>query len=185
MKFKGLFSQRIFSMLAYYIPYIDLLNMQIPIIQRGHPFLVRLVLPNFIVDSMEFCQQVPFLSLVYLLLTYGIFIRYKIPEDRLIRFNIMSSIILMSFQGIFYELFGYYTTFFCKTPGDAAEVALVTFILWLYIFIPCFIRGARGEYVSNIFIREAIEVHLGRDGPDFTWWDRKKKKRRRPRKPKK
>ena len=33
-------------------------------------------------------------------------------------------------------------------------------------------------------MREAIEVHLGRDGPDFIWWDRTRKDQA-PKKPKK
>jgi len=33
-------------------------------------------------------------------------------------------------------------------------------------------RAVLGRYPTNAFIRDNIEVHLGRDGPDFKWWDR-------------
>ena len=117
---------------------------------------------------------------------YGILIRYRIPEDRFIRFNIMYGVLLISFQGIFSEIFGYYVNskMFCPTLDDKVEAALTMFIFWLLIFIPCFLRALFGVYTNNSFMREAIEVHLGRDGPDFIWWDRRKD-RKKPKKPKK
>ena len=87
----------------------------------------------------------------------------------------MYGIIILSFQGIVHELFLNITKVFCLNSKDRSEAALLTFLGWILIFIPCFIRAILGKYESNPFLREAIEVHLGRDGPDFVWWDRQKK----------
>nr|YP_011005653.1 hypothetical protein V2479_pgp039 [Cutleria multifida]WAM62657.1 hypothetical protein [Cutleria multifida] len=184
LKFNGLIIQRGLSMLAYFIPYLDVVNTYIPLISPTHPFLVRLFLPNFIADSVEMIQRIPFLPFVYLMLGYGILIRYKIPKDRFVRFNIMYGILIISFQGILHEIFITFNNVFFTDPVDKGESALLAFIIWIIIFIPCFLRALFGKYEGNTFMREAIEVHLGRDGPDFVWWDRTKKDKA-PKKPKK
>ena len=184
LQFNGLIFQRFFSVLAYYVPYLDVVNTHIPLIAETHPFLVRLFLPNFIAESVDFIQRIPFLPFIYLMFCYGILVRYKIPEDRLVRFNIMYGVIIISFQGILHELFINFTNVFIKNPADKSEAALLAFLAWILIFIPCFFRAIIGEYESNAFMREAIEVHLGRDGPDFIWWDRTRKDQV-PKKPKK
>ena len=96
----------------------------------------------------------------------------------------MYGIIIISFQGIFHELFLNFTNAFVKNPADKSEAALLAFLAWVVIFIPCFLRALFGKYEGNTFMREAIEVHLGRDGPDFIWWDRTRKDQA-PKKPKK
>ena len=175
VQFNGLILQRILSLFCYYIPYLDIINTHLPLIEETHPYIVRLFLPTFIVGSLQFIQQIPFLPFIYLMLGYGVFIRYKLPKDRFIRYNIMYGIIILSFQGIVHELFLNITKIFCLNSKDRSEAALLTFLGWILIFIPCFIRAFLGKYESNPFLREAIEVHLGRDGPDFVWWDRQKK----------
>lgn len=183
----GLIFQRFCAMLAFYVPYIDLMNTLIPPIQVTHPFLVRLVMPDFIVDSMEFLQQIPFLSLVYLGITYGCLIRYRRPDDRFVRFNIMYSIIIMSLLGIFQEIFLEIIQHIIKDPEDKAEFSLLMYIVWVaMVFGPCFGNAFLGRYTPNTFIREAVEIHLGRDSVDFVWWDRRgDKDDKRPKKPKK
>nr|YP_011006636.1 hypothetical protein V2488_pgp040 [Halosiphon tomentosus]WAM63781.1 hypothetical protein [Halosiphon tomentosus] len=183
LEFNGLICQRVFSVLAYYVPYLDVVNTYIPLIAQTHPFLVRLFLPNFVADSVDLVQKVPFLSFLYLMAGYGLLVRYKIPEDRLVRFNIMFGVIIISFQGILHEVFLSLTKIFVLSPDDISEAALFAFIFWILIFIPCFVRALSGQYDSNSFMREAIEVHLGRDGPDFIWWDRTRKDQA-PKKPK-
>nr|QXI87075.1 ORF76 [Sargassum graminifolium]QXI87214.1 ORF76 [Sargassum graminifolium] len=175
IKFNGIILQRILSLFCYYIPYLDIINTHLPLIEETHPYIVRLFLPTFIIGSLQFIQQIPFLPFIYLMLGYGIFIRNKLPKDRFIRYNIMYGIIIISFQGIIHELFLNITKVFCLNSKDRSEAALLTFLGWILIFIPCFIRAILGKYESNPFLREAIEVHLGRDGPDFVWWDRQKK----------
>lgn len=178
--------QRSLSVLAFFVPYLDALSVHIPLIEKSHPFLVRIFLPSFVADSLDLYQQIPFIHFFYFMIGYGILVRYKIPKDRFIRFNIMYSVLLLSFQGIFSEIFGYYveSKMFCPSIEDKAEAALLMFIFWLLVLIPCFLRALLGVYTSNKFMREAVEVHLGRDGPDFIWWDRRKKNPKKPRRPK-
>lgn len=170
----SLIFQRSCAVLAFYVPYIDLLNTLIPAIQEKHPFLVRLIMPNFIVDSMEFIQQIPFLSFVYVGLTYGLLIRYRKPADRFIRFNIMYSIIIISLMGIFDEIYLDTIKHIIKIPEERAEISLILYLVWMgMVYGPCFANAFLGRYTNNKFIREAVEIHLGRDGADFVWWDRR------------
>jgi len=182
--FNSLICQRVFSVMAYYVPYLDILNTHVPLLQKQYPFFIRLFLPNFVLDSINIVQKIPFLSFLYLLVAYGILVRYKIPKDRLVRFNIMYGVLIISFQGIFHELWLLITGTFIPDPQQKAESALLALILWLMVMIPCFTRALFGRYTRNFFMREAIEVHLGRDGPDFIWWDRTRKDQA-PKKPKK
>nr|YP_009327006.1 hypothetical protein [Pleurocladia lacustris]ANS57562.1 hypothetical protein [Pleurocladia lacustris]ANS57706.1 hypothetical protein [Pleurocladia lacustris] len=175
LSFNALLFQRSFSAAAYFIPYLDMINLHIPLLKDDHPLILRLFMPNFIADSIDFIQQIPFLTFIYLLFAYGFFIRSKIPGDRLIRYNIMYSIMLVSLQGIINEMFIAFTDSFIYDDYLRAQITLMAFFWWLSLYIPCFVRALLGKYDKNKFIREAVEVHLGRDGPDFIWWDRTRK----------
>lgn len=173
--FNSLLFRRSFSVLAYVVPYLDMINIHIPLLQHDHPLVLRLFMPNFVTELIGITQQIPFLSFIYLSFGYGFFIRYKVPGDRLVRYNIMYSIMLVSLQGIINEMFLSFTEAFIVSDYLRSQVTLMAFFCWLSLYIPCFIRALLGKYDENKFIREAVEVHLGRDGPDFIWWDRTKK----------
>lgn len=173
--FNSLIFRRSFSVLAYAVPYLDMINLHIPLLQHDHPLVLRLFMPNFVTELIDIMQQIPFLSFIYLSLGYGFFIRYKVPGDRLVRYNIMYSIMLVSLQGIINEMFISFTEAFIISDYLRSQVTLMAFFCWLSLYIPCFIRALLGKYDENKFIREAVEVHLGRDGPDFIWWDRVRK----------
>ena len=176
LRFNQLFFQRGCSLLAYYVPYIELLTYHIPLIQETHPYLVRLFLPTFISDSMGWYQQVPFFSTLYMLLIYVTFLRFKFPPDRFVRYNLMFGIFLMYMQGIYIEIYMYYVNNWCETVREKSDTTLSMLLIWLIIFISSGVRAICGKYIENNFIRETIEMHLGRDGPDFVWWDRHKRK---------
>lgn len=173
--FNALIFTRSFSALAYAVPYLDMINLHIPLLKDDHPLVLRLFMPNFVADSIDIIQQIPFLTFIYLSIGYGFFIRYKIPGDRLVRYNIMYSIMLVSLQGIVNEMFLAFTDTFIVDDYLRSQVTLMAFFCWLSLYIPCFVRAFLGKYDNNQFIREAVEVHLGRDGPDFIWWDRERK----------
>nr|YP_009455766.1 hypothetical protein [Dictyopteris divaricata]AQZ24983.1 hypothetical protein [Dictyopteris divaricata] len=175
ISFNKLFFQRLCSVFAYYIPYIELLTYHIPLIQETHPYLVRIFLPTFVSDSMGWYQQIPFFSTIYMLFTYVTFLRFKFPPDRFIRYNLMFGIFLMYMQGIYIEIYMYYVNNWCHTTREKSDMTLSMLLIWLIIFISAVIRAICGKYIQNNFIRETIEMHLGRDGPDFIWWDRHKK----------
>nr|YP_011006212.1 hypothetical protein V2485_pgp041 [Dictyotopsis propagulifera]WAM63216.1 hypothetical protein [Dictyotopsis propagulifera] len=172
--------QRGCSILAYYVPYIELLTYHIPLIQETHPYLVRLFLPSFISDSMGWYQQVPFFSTIYMLFTYITFLRFKFPPDRFIRYNLMFGIFLMYMQGIYIEIYMYYVNNWCETVREKSDTTLSMLLIWLIVFFSAVLRALLGKYIENSFIRETIEMHLGRDGPDFVWWDREKKPKPKP-----
>ena len=180
IKFNKLVFQRGCSIFAYYVPYIELLTYHIPLIQETHPYLVRIFLPGFISDSMGWYQQIPFFSTIYMLFTYVTFLRFKFPPDRFIRYNLMFGIFLMYMQGIYIEIYMYYVNNWCQTTREKSDTTLSMLLIWLIIFISAVIRAICGKYIENNFIRETIEMHLGRDGPDFIWWDRHKKNPQKP-----
>lgn len=172
--FNILIFRRGFSLLAYAVPYLDMINLHIPLLKDDHPLVLRLFMPNFVTESINLMQQVPFLTFFYLSLGYGFFIRYKIPGNRLVRYNIMYSIMLVSLQGILNEMYISFIDTFIADRYLSSQITLMVFFCWLTLYIPCFVRAFFGKYDENKFIREAVEVHLGRDGPDFIWWDRTK-----------
>nr|YP_011007480.1 hypothetical protein V2496_pgp039 [Sporochnus bolleanus]WAM64909.1 hypothetical protein [Sporochnus bolleanus] len=184
LAFNGLICQRVFSVMAYYVPYLDVVNTHVPLIAETHPYLVRIFFTKFYSGICRYYPKIPFLPFLYLLVGYGILVRNKLPKDRLVRFNIMYGVLIITFQGIFHELFLNFTNVFLEDPVDKSEAALLAFLVWVSIFIPCLYRAISGKYEGNHFMREAIEVHLGRDGPDFIWWDRTRKDQA-PKKPKK
>ncbi|CAM9357136.1 unnamed protein product [Ectocarpus fasciculatus] len=173
--FNALLFQRGFSALAYYVPYLDMISLHIPLLKDENPLVLRVFLPDFVADSIDLVQQIPFLTFVYISLGYGLFIRYKIPKDRFIRYNVMYSIMLISLQGIINDMFITFIETIILDSHIRSTITLVSFFLWLALYIPCFVRSFAGKYDENKFIREAVEVHLGRDGPDFIWWDKKRK----------
>ena len=70
-------------------------------------------------------------------------------------------------------------------PVDQPQPATKKIVMRV-TFVSCFVNAFLGRYTSNKFMREAIEVHLGRDSADFVWWDRRGDKNdNRPKKPKK
>lgn len=172
--FNTLIFTRGFSVLAYFIPYLDMINIHIPILSGTHPLVLRLFMPYFIADSIDTIQKIPYLSFIYLAICYCFFIRYKIPKDRFIRYNIMYSIMLMSLQSLVCEIFLSSIDLIIADDDLRAQITLMAFFGWLSLYIPCFFRAFLGKYDDNKFMREAVEVHLGRDGPDFIWWDRVK-----------
>ena len=172
LAFNNLVFQRGLAALAYTVPYLDMINIHIPLLKENHPLVLRLFMPNLIAESIDMMQQVPFFSFIYLFVSYGFFIRYKIPGDRFVRFNIMYSIMLVSLQSILNEMFIPFMEVFMVNDYIKSQLTLMAFFCWLTLYIPCFLRAFLGKYDENKFIREAIELHLGRDGPDFIWWDR-------------
>lgn len=173
--FNTLIFNRGFSVLAYVIPYLEMINIHIPLLSDDHPLVLRIFMPYFVADSIDMIQEIPFLSFIYLSVGYAFFIRYKIPKDRLVRYNIMYSIMLVSLQGLISEMFVSFTDLVIFDDYLRSQITLMAFFCWLSIYIPCFFRAFLGKYDENKFIREAVEVHLGRDGPDFIWWDRTRK----------
>lgn len=172
--FNTLIFTRGFSVLAYFIPYLDMINTHIPLLASNHPLVLRVFMPYFIADSIDIVQKIPYLAFIYLSVGYAFFIRYKIPKDRFVRYNIMYSIMLMSLQGLICDIFFSFIDLFIVDDFTKSQIILMAFFCWVSLYIPCFFRAFLGKYGDNKFIREAVEVHLGRDGPDFIWWDRLK-----------
>lgn len=176
LSFNSLIFIRGMSMIAYVIPYLDMINIHIPILKDEHPLILRIFTPGIVIDLIDIMQQIPFLSFIYLSVGYGFFIRYKVPQDRFVRYNIMHSIMLVSLQGLINEMFLSFTDIFITDNLFRSQITLIAFFCWLSLYIPCFVRAFLGKYHKNKFIREAVELQLGRDGPDFTWWDKAEKK---------
>lgn len=173
--FNILIFNRGLSTLAYVIPYLEMINTHIPLLADDHPLILRVFMPDFVTEAIDTIQGIPFLAFIYLSVGYAFFIRYKVPTDRLVRYNIMYSIMLISLQGLISDMFVAFTDTVIFDDYLRSQITLIAFFWWLSIYIPCFIRALLGKYDDNKFIREAVEVHLGRDGPDFIWWDRTRK----------
>ncbi|CAM9096816.1 unnamed protein product [Choristocarpus tenellus] len=175
-KINSIVFQRVTSLFFFFINWLQLTSDLVPAIEFKYPYFARLFLPDIMNHLLDIFQELPYMTVIYIVIGYGVCIRSRVPKDRLIRFNLMFSILLLTFQNIFHEI---YSALYLEQNiiSRMSEPALNMFLLYMIIFIPYFFRVLTGRYPSNAFIREAIEVHLGRDGPDFIWWDRHNRKK--------
>ncbi|CAM9729499.1 unnamed protein product, partial [Discosporangium mesarthrocarpum] len=70
-----------------------------------YPYVCRLFLPDFVSASLNIFQICPFAQAKYIFIGNGVFIRYRKPKDRFIRYNLMYSIVLVTMQSILNEIF--------------------------------------------------------------------------------
>jgi hypothetical protein len=162
--------------LCYLIPYVECLEINhVEFVYRQYPYF-RLLLSDFVLDTLHIYQSLPIFGFLYFMLGYALVVRYKFVKPRIVRFHFCNGLFIMFFQQIAgqgtYPIFQQYVI--DQNFDDACNLTCICLIISLAIIFPCMLNGALRKYPSNPFIREAIELHLGRDGPDFIWWDRRK-----------
>jgi hypothetical protein len=163
--------ERTFALLCYLAPYVDICFTYLPKLQQRYPYL-GLLLTDFMRWALQIYQRISYIQLLYFMIAYGLLIRNRIPKSRFIRFNLMSGIIILLIQGNIITPIYYLLESKAQDPEEIKNFAFIGFFLNLIILLPFMFRAVLGRYPTNAFIRDNIEVHLGRDGPDFKWWDR-------------
>lgn len=171
-------TDRLISPLGYLFPFIEGCDvfhyMMTP--QLGY---LQFLFPPFIKTCLEWYQMTGgYAGTFYLFIIYGAFIRKKFPESRLIRYHFMYGLFISNFFHLVIPIllpnFRYY-----ESLGDINKLisfSVVGMGVLLWYIGPGVFHALTGTYVGQPFLRDNIEIHLGRDDKwedDFKWWDRR------------
>jgi hypothetical protein len=165
--------ERCGALLAYFMPILILYASYLPRLIPSYNFFT-LIVPDFFRTPMSFYMQHPnVLSLGYFFLLITIALQLKLPRCRFVRFHLLRGLMLIACQGIPGLLYSITEDFKVLTPNQTLHMCLGTFVVNLFWTLPCLYQAITHTYPKSSFMREAIEIQLGRDDDeDFKWWDR-------------
>lgn len=168
---------RLVSLGGYYFCIAGLVNTFLQPLSQEYPVLAAMV-PLFVIKGTYIYSLAPnILSFVYLTLVIRC-LREKFPRPRIVRFHIVQGFLFYIFQNLPDQIIQLITRGAINDDTQFALLSLI-FIINLYWVIPGLFQALTLSYPKNSFLREAVELNLGRDefGPDgspFKWWDRDK-----------
>jgi hypothetical protein len=168
--------ERFFALLGYYVPVSFLYLSYVDSLVSFYPYLLW-IYPSFLRKTVYFYKTHPqFLYIFNYAYFFGmllICIGYKIPKPRFIRFHFLRGLMLLAFQSVPTILLNLTQTSVILTVNQMISLNMFVFVLNLWWILPSLFQSITHTYPKNKFIREAVEVHLGRDrNDDFKWWDR-------------
>jgi hypothetical protein len=138
---------------------------------------LQLIFTPLVMELAEILDQSDDYTMIYFFVFYIICIRNHLPKPRFIRFHLMYCMILDQFVQVFSAAYIPYMNYLEKNGLDNEMFSVGFFVVLfsLSFVIPAVFLALTGRYIPNTFMRETIELHLGRDNdPDFKWWDREK-----------
>ena len=139
----------------------------------SYPYL-NLIVPNFMRTAINIYMQYPmYINFGYFFGIVFICLQFKLPRPRFIRFNMVRGIMLLAFQGVPDLIFQLLQSSESITSNQQITTALCLFVINLFWILPCLYQAITHTYPRSGFIRDAVEIHLGRDTDEgFKWWDR-------------
>ncbi len=177
-KFSTNIITRLSALLGYFPAIVQLYANYLPLILPKYPSLA-LIVPSFMQKAVAFYLKpnyglvISFIHLFFILFL----IQTRTPKSRFVRFNFVRGLILSLFEGVPASIFAFFSPESqfsgMLTSSQLTKTALLFFAINLSWLIPCLFQAITLSYPKNSFIREAVEVHLGRENDeDFKWWDR-------------
>jgi uncharacterized membrane protein len=166
--------ERLAALCGYMVPLITVYTAYTPLLLSRYPY-IHFIMPIFIHDGMDFYIKHPWvINYGYFFTTlYGVTL-FRLPKPRFVRFHLIRSLMLLAFQGIPDSVFKTFQPPHTATPDQAVTTALCLFSINLSWILPCIYQAITYTYPRSSFIREAIEVNVGRDKDEgFKWWDRR------------
>jgi hypothetical protein len=162
------------ALAAYVVPLISIYTAYLPGLLSTFPYL-HIILPDSMQDAMDFYIKHP------RLFNYGYFFStlyavtvFRIPKPRFIRFHLLRGLMLLAFQGIPDSCFRAFQSADTLTQAQVVNTTLSLFAINLSWLLPCIYQSITYTYPRSSFIREAVEINIGRDKDEgFKWWDRK------------
>ena len=169
--------KRTCGVFGYYVPLLELYKTYMPFLITESPHY-RVFLPDFIKVSIDYYEKISYGQIIYFFLVVYFCTEFRIPKPRSIRFHFMRGLMLATFQNItsqiFFNVYASYLKSNLVNFHQLATLALMFFILHMSWLVPSMYQALTATYPRSEFIREAVEVLLGRDNdPDFKWWDEK------------
>ena len=161
--------ERFFAALGYTIPVLMCYSAYYPNLLSHYP-----VLGIFFPPIIRYCLYI--FTLYNTKITWGSFIliviliRKRIPRSRFIRFHLFRGLVLTNCGRL-------PDTFLSLAIGNqltaGVKVQGVLLLLNLYWILPAIAEALLHTYPRNSFIRDNIEIFLGREKDDgFKWWNR-------------
>lgn len=166
--------ERLGALAAYSVPLISIYAAYMPGLVSTFPYL-HFILPDSMQDAMDFYIKHPRLfNYGYFFITLYAVTLFKIPKPRFIRFHLLRGLMLLAFQGIPDSLFKAFQSADTLTQAQIVNTTLSLFAINLSWILPCLYQAVTHTYPRSSFIRDAVEINLGRDKDEgFKWWDRK------------
>jgi len=165
--------ERFVALFGYFVPLVIIFSQYIVPLLPIYPYL-NLLVPKFIRIAMDiYSQKATFINYSYFFVIIIVCIQLKRPRSRFIRFHMVRGIMLIAFQGIPDLIFQLLQTSDSISHNQAMTTVLCIFVINLFWLLPCLYQALTHTYPRSSFIRDAIEIHLGRDNDEnFKWWDR-------------
>ena len=169
---------RVFAVSAYLFPIITLYQRFIHVLLPKYPVLLS-VYPDFLKWCVDFTNH--HTNVVTYIYFFGIIniIRPRLlfglrnPLSRFTRFNLARGLIIYCLMSVPDAIFGIFITAQGLSHAQRVGPALIFFTVYSSWLLPGMFNALTYTYPKSKFLREAIEVHLGRDiDPGFKWWDR-------------
>lgn len=166
--------ERIAAVCAYYVPLVTIYTAYVPGLMSSYPYL-QFFLPDFLQISMDFYMKYPWtLNYGYFFIVMYAVILFKIPKPRFIRFHLVRGLMLLAFQGIPDSFVKVFQSAETLTQDQFVSTNLCLFAINLSWILPCFYQAITHTYPRSSFIRDAIEINVGRDKDEgFKWWNRR------------
>lgn len=165
--------ERVFALMAYFVPMTIIYANYLTFVLPHYPYL-NLIFPSFMRTAVIIYQAHPnYINYGYF---FGIIIlcfNLKLPKPRFIRFHLVRGIMLVAFQGIPDAIVNVLRGSNSISGFQIETTALCLLAINFFWILPCIYQAISHTYPRSSFIREAVEVLVGRDDTDdFKWWDR-------------
>jgi hypothetical protein len=167
--------ERFCALWAYFVPLLNIYTAYVPGLLATFPYL-HFLLPDAMQDAMDFYVRRPWvINYIYFFTTmYGVTL-FKLPKPRFIRFHLLRGLMLLALQGIPDAVFKTFQSAETLTQSQVVTTTLSLFAINLSWLLPCIYQAITYTYPRSSFIRDAVEINLGRDKDEgFKWWDRRK-----------
>jgi hypothetical protein len=165
--------ERFGALSAYFVPLVSIYTSYIPGLLSSYPYL-QFIIPKFMQTAMDFYMKYPWtINYGYFFITMYAVTLFKIPKPRFIRFHIVRGLMLLAFQGIPDSFFKVFQSADSLTQDQIVSTTLCLFAINLSWILPCLYQAITYTYPRSSFIRDAIEINVGRDKDEgFKWWNR-------------
>lgn len=165
--------ERFGALSAYFVPLVSIYTAYVPGLLSSYPYL-QFLIPKFMQTAMDFYMKYPWtLNYGYFFITMYAVTLFKIPKPRFIRFHLVRGLMLLAFQGIPDSFFKVFQSADSLTQDQIVSTTLCLFAINLSWILPCIYQAITYTYPRSSFIRDAIEINVGRDKDEgFKWWNR-------------
>lgn len=160
--------ERFFAALPYILPLLICYAKYFPSLRKYYPVLSIFFTPTIRYCIFIFASYQSKILWVHFITTV-ILLRRRLPRSRFIRFHICRVLVITNCCSL--------PDFFLRLVlGDLAggiKIQAMLFLINLYWILPAVTEALLHTYPRSPFIRDNIEIFLGREKDDrFKWWNR-------------